>query len=78
MTASLIPTTPAPPQAPPVSTDNPETTGEALRAFGAALAEDPVSAQTARLYLRHLHRFAAWLGAQYQAGLLARVPQAGA
>jgi integrase/recombinase XerC len=37
----------------------------------AALAEDHVSARTARLYLRHLHRFAAWLGAHYQAGPLA-------
>jgi site-specific recombinase XerD len=69
--ASLTPAPPGPPQPPLVSTDNPVITGDALRAFVAALAEDHVAAQTARLYLRHLHRFAAWLGEQYQAGLLA-------
>jgi site-specific recombinase XerD len=68
MTASLTPTVPAPPQAPPVSTDN---TGEVLRAFVAALAEDHVSARTAQLYLRHLRGFATWLGECYQADPLA-------
>jgi site-specific recombinase XerD len=70
MPAPLVPAATAPPQAPPRSTDNPGDTGDALRAFVAALAEDHVSARTARLYLRHLHRFASWLGAHYQAGLL--------
>jgi integrase/recombinase XerC len=67
MAASLVPPAPAPPQAPPVSTDN---SGDALRAFVAALAEDHVAARTARLYLRHLRAFAVWLGGRYQAGPL--------
>jgi site-specific recombinase XerD len=69
--APLAPAAPAPPQAPTRSTDNPDTPGDALPAFVAAPAEDHVSAQTARLYLRHLRRFAAWLSEQYQAGPLA-------
>ena len=71
MAPSLTPAVPGPPQAPRVSTDNPEPPGDALPAFVAALAEDHVAARTARLYLRHLRGFAAWLGAHYQAGLLA-------
>jgi integrase/recombinase XerC len=41
-----------------------------LREFLAALAEDHVSARTARLYVGHLARFAAWLCERYQAGVL--------
>src|SRR5215207_3359011 len=51
-------------QALQISTDNP------LAAFVAFLAEEQVTARTARAYLGHLHRFAAWLGRQYQADLL--------
>lgn len=39
-------------------------------AFLAFLAEEQVSARTARLYLGHLGRFAAWLREQYRAALL--------
>jgi integrase/recombinase XerC len=66
----LTPATSVPAQPPPVSTDNPDATGDVLRAFVTALAEDHVAARTARLYLRHLRDFAAWLGGCYQAGLL--------
>jgi site-specific recombinase XerD len=42
-----------------------------LAAFVAFLAEQTrVSERTARLYVAHLRRFARWLAAQYQAGLL--------
>jgi integrase/recombinase XerC len=41
-----------------------------LRDFLAALAEDHVSARTARLYVGHLARFAAWLRERYRAGVL--------
>jgi site-specific recombinase XerD len=56
-----------------LSTDNrddPQAVGASLGAFLAALAEDHVSARTARLYVGHLARFAAWLGARYRAGVL--------
>lgn len=43
-------------QALQVSTDNP------LAAFVAFLAEEQVTARTARAYLGHLHRFADWIG----------------
>jgi integrase/recombinase XerC len=52
------------PQAAPVSTDN------ALGAFLAFLAEEQVRARTARAYLAHVQRFAAWLREQYRADLL--------
>ena len=51
-------------QALQISTDNP------LAAFVAVLAEEQVTARTARAYLGHLHRFTDWLGRQYQADLL--------
>jgi len=38
--------------------------------FLAVLAEEHVSARTARLYLGHLQRFGTWLRAQYRADLL--------
>jgi site-specific recombinase XerD len=40
------------------------------RDFLAALAEDHVSARTARLYVGHLARFAAWLRERYQTSVL--------
>jgi integrase/recombinase XerC len=59
---------------PTFSTDNPDTPDGAAAAlardFLAALAEDHVAARSARLYTAHLARFATWLGARYQAGLL--------
>jgi Phage integrase, N-terminal SAM-like domain len=42
----------------------------ALAAFLTFLAEEQVSARTARLYLGHLGRFASWLAEQYRAQLL--------
>jgi integrase/recombinase XerC len=51
-------------QALQISTDNP------LAAFIAFLAEEQVTARTARAYLGHLQRFADWIGRQYQADLL--------
>jgi site-specific recombinase XerD len=42
----------------------------ALRAFLAELAAAHVSERSARLYVGHLGRFAAWLRAEYRAGLL--------
>src|SRR5438874_3480026 len=52
-------------QGPSVSSDNP------LPAFLAFLAEDTrVGERTARQYVAHLHRFAAWLEQRYQAALL--------
>jgi integrase/recombinase XerC len=53
-----------------LSTDNADGAASAVREFLAALAEDHVSGRTARLYVGHLARFAAWLGGRYQAGLL--------
>jgi integrase/recombinase XerC len=53
-----------------LSTDNADGAAAAGRGFLAALAEDHVSGRTARLYVGHLARFAAWLGGRYQAGLL--------
>lgn len=46
------------------STDNP------VAAFLTFLAEEQVSARTARLYLAHLGRFATWLREQYRADLI--------
>ena len=55
----------APSQAPSFSSDNP------LPAFLAFLAEDTkVGERTARQYVAHLQRFAAWLEQRYQAALL--------
>jgi site-specific recombinase XerD len=42
-----------------------------VAAFLTFLAEEQVSARTARLYLGHLGRFAAWLREQYRAELIA-------
>jgi hypothetical protein len=53
------------PQALLRSTDN------VVAAFLAFLAEEQVSARTARLYLGHLGRFAVWLLEHYRADLLA-------
>ena len=53
-----------PAQALQISTDNP------LAAFVAFLAEEQVTARTARAYLGHLQRFADWISRQYQADLL--------
>jgi integrase/recombinase XerD len=47
------------------STDNP------VAAFLSFLADEQVSVRTARLYLGHLGRFAAWLRQQYRADLVA-------
>jgi integrase/recombinase XerC len=46
------------------------STDNAVAAFLTFLAEEQVSAKTARLYLGHLARFAAWLREQYRAQLL--------
>ena len=51
-------------QALQISTDNP------LAAFVTFLAEEQVTARTARAYLGHLHRFADWIGRHYHADLL--------
>jgi integrase/recombinase XerC len=59
-----VPSSKAEPQALIRSTDN------AVAAFLAFLAEEQVSARTARLYLAHLGRFATWLRDRYQADLL--------
>lgn len=53
-----------PTQALQISTDNP------LAAFVTFLADEQVTARTARAYLGHLHRFADWIARQYQADLL--------
>src|SRR6266702_1434756 len=53
-----------PPQGLIGSTDN------AVAAFLTFLAQEQVSARTARLYLSHLGRFAAWLRDQYRAQLV--------
>jgi site-specific recombinase XerD len=58
----------------PSSADAPQalvrSTDNTLAAFLAFLAEEQVSARTARLYLGHLGRFAAWLREHYRADLL--------
>jgi site-specific recombinase XerD len=59
-----VPSSAEEPQALLPSTDN------AVAAFLTFLAEEQVSARTARLYLGHLGRFAAWLREQYRAELL--------
>jgi integrase/recombinase XerC len=46
------------------------STDNVVAAFLAVLAQEPVTARTARAYLGHLQRFAAWLRRQYQADLL--------
>jgi len=46
------------------------STDNVVPAFLAFLAEEQVSARTARLYLGHLGRFAGWLREQYRAELL--------
>jgi site-specific recombinase XerD len=46
------------------------STDNSVAAFLAFLAEEQVSVRTARLYLAHLGRFAAWLREQYRADLL--------
>jgi site-specific recombinase XerC len=51
-------------EAAPFSTDN------ALGAFLAFLADEQVSARTARLYLAYIGRFGHWLREQYRADLL--------
>jgi integrase/recombinase XerC len=54
---------------PDLSTDNAARAAPPVREFLAALAEDHVSGRTARLYVGHLARFAAWLGGRYRAAL---------
>ena len=46
------------------------STDKLVATFLTFLAEEQVSARTARLYLGHLGRFAAWLGEQYRADLV--------
>jgi hypothetical protein len=48
----------------------PGSADNALAAFLAFLAEEQVTARTARLYLAHLQRLGAWLREQYRADLL--------
>jgi integrase/recombinase XerC len=60
----------AAPLAPQLSTDNADGAARAVSDFLAALAADQVSGRSARLYLAHLARFAAWLSGRYRAGLL--------
>ncbi|MDX6197068.1 MAG: hypothetical protein QOJ79_219 [Actinomycetota bacterium] len=59
-----VPSSADPPQDLVRSTDN------TVAAFLTFLAEEQVSARTARLYLGHLARFAAWLREQYRADLV--------
>jgi site-specific recombinase XerD len=46
------------------------STDNTVAAFLAFLADEQVSARTARLYLGHLRRFATWLSEQYRADLV--------
>jgi len=46
------------------------STDNTVAAFLTFLAEEQVSARTARLYLGHLGRFAAWVREQYRADLV--------
>ena len=46
------------------------STDNTLAAYLTFLAQEQVSARTARLYLSHLGRFAAWLRDQYRAQLV--------
>src|SRR5437870_5357609 len=57
----------------PQHVDNPDGAQSfetCLRDFLVALAEDHVSERTARLYVGHLARFAAWLCERYRANVL--------
>jgi site-specific recombinase XerD len=60
----VVPSSAKEPQALLRSTDN------VAAAFLTFLAEEQVSARTARAYLGHLGRFAAWLREQYPADLV--------
>jgi site-specific recombinase XerD len=58
----------------PSSADLPQalvrSTDNVVAAFLTFLAEEQVSARTARLYLGHLRRFAVWLRERYRADLI--------